>query len=45
LKIESEFMLGEAIIKGLVVTAKNFFGSYVTKDRLPTIQYPESGSR
>lgn len=34
-------MLGEAIIKGLAVTAKNFFGSYVSKDRLPTVQYPE----
>jgi NADH-quinone oxidoreductase subunit I len=34
-------MLGEAILKGMAVTAKNFFGSYVTKDRLPTIQYPE----
>lgn len=34
-------MLGEAIIKGMVVTAKNFLGSYMTKDRLPTIQYPE----
>jgi len=35
-------MLGEAIIKGLAVTAKNFFGSYVSKERLPTIQYPEA---
>lgn len=34
-------MLGEAIIKGMAVTAKNFFGSYVSKDRLPTVQYPE----
>ena len=34
-------MLGEQIIKGMVVTARNFFGSYVSKDRLPTIQYPE----
>jgi NADH-quinone oxidoreductase subunit I len=34
-------MLGEAIIKGLAVTARNFLGSYVSKDRLPTIQYPE----
>jgi NADH-quinone oxidoreductase subunit I len=34
-------MLGEAIIKGMVVTAKNFFGSYVSEERLPTIQYPE----
>jgi len=34
-------MLGEAIIKGMAVTARNFFGSYVSKDRLPTVQYPE----
>jgi NADH-quinone oxidoreductase subunit I len=34
-------MLGEAIIKGMAVTAKNFFGSYVSEERLPTIQYPE----
>ena len=34
-------MLGEAIIKGLAVTAKNFALSYVDKERLPTIQYPE----
>jgi NADH-quinone oxidoreductase subunit I len=34
-------MLGEAIIKGMAVTAKNFALSYVDKDRLPTIQYPE----
>jgi NADH-quinone oxidoreductase subunit I len=34
-------MLGEAIIKGMAVTAKNFFGSYVWKNRLPTVQYPE----
>lgn len=34
-------MLGEAIIKGMAVTAKNFVGSYVSEDRLPTVQYPE----
>ena len=34
-------MLGEQIIKGMVVTAKNFLGSYVSEERLPTIQYPE----
>jgi len=34
-------MLGEGIIKGMAVTAKNFFGSYVSAERLPTIQYPE----
>jgi NADH-quinone oxidoreductase subunit I len=34
-------MLGEGIIKGMAETAKNFFGSYVNKDRLTTVQYPE----
>jgi NADH-quinone oxidoreductase subunit I len=34
-------MLGEQIMRGLAVTAKNFFGSYVSKDRLTTVQYPE----
>ena len=34
-------MLGEGILKGLAVTAKNFFGSYVSKQRLTTLQYPE----
>ena len=34
-------MLGEAIVKGMAVTAKNFFGSYVSKERLTTVQYPE----
>jgi NADH-quinone oxidoreductase subunit I len=34
-------MLGEAIIKGMAVTARNFFGSYVSAERLTTIQYPE----
>jgi len=34
-------MLGEQIIKGMAVTAKNFFGSYVSKERLTTVQYPE----
>ncbi|HZI32291.1 MAG TPA: 4Fe-4S dicluster domain-containing protein [Candidatus Binatia bacterium] len=34
-------MLGEQIIKGMAVTAKNFFESYVSKDRLTTVQYPE----
>jgi NADH-quinone oxidoreductase subunit I len=34
-------MLGEQIVKGMAVTAKNFFGSYVSEERLPTIQYPE----
>jgi NADH-quinone oxidoreductase subunit I len=34
-------MLGEGIIKGLLETARNFFGSYVSKERLTTVQYPE----
>jgi NADH-quinone oxidoreductase subunit I len=34
-------MLGEGILQGLVETARNFFGSYVEKDRLTTVQYPE----
>ena len=34
-------MLGEQIIKGMAVTAKNFFVSYVSKERLTTVQYPE----
>jgi NADH-quinone oxidoreductase subunit I len=34
-------MLGEGILKGLAETARNFFGSFVSKDRLTTIQFPE----
>lgn len=34
-------MLGEGIIKGMAETARNFVGSYVTKDRLTTVEYPE----
>ncbi len=34
-------MLGEGILKGLAETAKNFAGSYVSKERLTTVQYPE----
>jgi NADH-quinone oxidoreductase subunit I len=34
-------MFGEGIIKGLAETARNFAGSYVNKDRLVTVQYPE----
>jgi NADH-quinone oxidoreductase subunit I len=34
-------MLGEGIIKGMAETARNFVGSYVSEDRLTTIQYPE----
>jgi NADH-quinone oxidoreductase subunit I len=34
-------VLGDGILKGLTETARNFFGSYVDKDRLTTVQYPE----
>jgi NADH-quinone oxidoreductase subunit I len=34
-------MLGEGIIKGFAVTAKNFAGSFVDAERLTTVQYPE----
>ncbi len=34
-------MVGSGIIKGLVVTARNFLGSYHDPERLVTVQYPE----
>ena len=34
-------MIGTGILKGMAVTALNFVGSYVEKDRLTTVQYPE----
>jgi NADH-quinone oxidoreductase subunit I len=34
-------MLGDGILKGLAETARNFFGSYLSKNRLTTVQYPE----
>ena len=34
-------MLGEGILKGLAETAKNFAGSFVVKERLTTVEYPE----
>ncbi len=34
-------MVGEGIIKGMAETARNFVGSYVNKERLTTVQYPE----
>lgn len=34
-------MLGTGLIKGMGETARNFFGSYVDKERLPTQEYPE----
>ena len=37
-------MIGEGILKGMAETARNFFGSYVSKERLTTVQYPEERS-
>src|SRR3981081_1811828 len=34
-------MLGECTVRGLAGTAGNFLGSYVSKDRLTTVQFPE----
>jgi NADH-quinone oxidoreductase subunit I len=34
-------LLGEGILKGLAETAKNFAGSFVDKERLTTVEYPE----
>src|SRR5437870_3604197 len=34
-------MLGIGIVKGMVETAKNFAGSYVSDERFTTVQYPE----
>ena len=34
-------MLGDGILKGMAETARNFFGSYVSKERLTTVEYPE----
>jgi NADH-quinone oxidoreductase subunit I len=34
-------MLGLGILQGLKETARNFVGSYVDKERLTTVQYPE----
>ena len=34
-------MLGEGILKGMAETARNFFGSYFSAQRLTTVQYPE----
>jgi NADH-quinone oxidoreductase subunit I len=34
-------MLGEGMLKGLAETAKNFAGSFVSKDRMTTVEYPE----
>jgi NADH-quinone oxidoreductase subunit I len=34
-------LLGEGILRGLAETAKNFAGSFVSADRLTTVEYPE----
>lgn len=34
-------MLGTGILKGMVETAKNFAGSYVSDERLTTVEYPD----
>jgi len=34
-------LLGDGILKGLAETAKNFAGSFVSKERLTTVEYPE----
>jgi NADH-quinone oxidoreductase subunit I len=34
-------LLGEGILKGLAETARNFFGSYFSAERLTTVEYPE----
>jgi NADH-quinone oxidoreductase subunit I len=34
-------LLGEGIVKGMLETAKNFAGSFVSEDRLTTVEYPE----
>jgi len=37
-------MFGKGIIKGMAETARNFLGSYVSAERLTTVQYPEERS-
>jgi NADH-quinone oxidoreductase subunit I len=34
-------LLGDGILKGMAETAKNFFGSFVSQERLTTVEYPE----
>lgn len=34
-------LLGKGLLDGMVVTAKNFVGSYFDRERLVTVQYPE----
>jgi NADH-quinone oxidoreductase subunit I len=37
-------MLGEGILQGMIETARNLVGSYVSRERLVTVQYPEEQS-
>ena len=39
--ISEDSLLGEGILKGMAETARNFVGSFVSKDRLTTVEYPE----
>lgn len=34
-------MFGQGILKGFFETARNFLGSYATRERLTTVQFPE----
>ncbi len=34
-------MLGGGVVKGMVETARNFFGSYTEEGRMTTVQYPK----
>jgi NADH-quinone oxidoreductase subunit I len=34
-------LLGEGILRGMAETARNFAGSFVSKERLTTVEYPE----
>jgi NADH-quinone oxidoreductase subunit I len=34
-------LLGDGILKGMAETARNFFGSFVSAERLTTVEYPE----
>ena len=40
-QLSEVYLLGEGILKGLAETAKNFAGSFVSAERLTTVQYPE----
>jgi len=38
-------LLGDGILKGMAETARNFFGSFVSAERLTTVEYRKSGSQ